>query len=1212
MNPVTTAIAFGSAIVATLLQVAVPALTGKAIDVATGAASGSIPTIAWTMVAIALIQYAGQIVRRWSAGNLSIGSQHHLRVEVLDTLNSLDGPSQDDIVTGQIVSRSISDLNQFQSVLAMTPLAVSRSVQLVVTVAVMLTMSPWLTVLSLAFLPVILFIANRSRTTLYAATWANQQATADLAEHVEQTVSGIRVVKAFGKEERAVDTLETLGKQLYAVKMRAAKLTARFRPLLSQLPNVALVITIIVGGILAIRGGITVGEFVAFTAYLTSMTSLMSMLTNTYVGLQMGMSSVDRLDDVLRLRPQRRSPADPLTLGDEPVGIEFRNVGFSSNGHTILNGFDVTVQPGETVAVVGGPGAGKSMAVQLAGAFYEPDFGDIALVGKRDYPYSQLTIESIRQRVTCVFDEAFLFSASVRDNITMGLPASDEDVARVAKLARADEFIEKLSDGYDTVVGERGLTLSGGQRQRIALARALLSAPSVMILDDATSAIDAENEKLILGNLRAELAETTVIAVAHRQSTVDHADRVLVVENGRVVLDGPRDQVTIHPSYQALMAPTLVDEPPRIPTSAELWPDVAAVEDPDFLVTTARPGAGPRGGGGPGMRGGIITATPKLKSKLAHLPEASEQPQLDSELLRRADRPFRIRDLFSAVRWLIAGVVSLLIIGVMADVAFPTLIRAAIDRGIVAQQPDALWAVAGVAVVVVLVALASSVAMTILSSRSGERLLYGLRLRSYAHLQRLGVSYFERNLSGRIMTRMTTDIDTLSNFLQTGLAQAIVSVGTLFGVGVMLVATDGSLTAIALLAVPVIILATVVFRVLSKKYYTEARMQISAVNGQFAELIGGIRTSQMHQMEPRALADFTYESDLYRRLRMRSQLLVALYFPGMQAISQVMTAVVVGVGASRVAQGELSVGVVVAFTMYLGQLYGPIQQLGQIFDSWQQATVSFNRIAELLETQTTVPDTGTNPRAHQAAEGPLEFDYVTFAYQSAEDPSATPVLDQLSVTLRAGETVALVGPTGAGKSTVVKLIARFYDPSSGVVKATGTDISEFPIPQWRRQIAQVPQESYLFPGTVADNIAYGLDQFSKEDVENAVRKIGALHVIAAIPGGFNHHVGERGRGLSAGQRQIIALARAELIDADVMLLDEATATLDPATEKAVLDASSNATRGRTSVIVAHRLATARRADRILVLESGRIIEDGSHDLLLSIQGRYAQMWETNR
>ena len=500
-----------------------------------------------------------------------------------------------------------------------------------------------------------------------------------------------------------------------------------------------------------------------------------------------------------------------------------------------------------------------------------------------------------------------------------------------------------------------------------------------------------------------------------------------------------------------------------------------------------------------------------------------------------------------------------------------------------------------------------------MSARSGERLLYGLRLRSYAHLQQLGLSYFERQLSGRIITRLTTDIDTLSSFLQTGLAQAIVAVGSLAGVSAMLLATDGQLTLVALSAVPVIVVATLVFRHYSRRFFHAARTQISAVNGEFAELIGGIRVTQMYNAEPRAEDAFARASLHYRRLRMRSVALLAAYFPGMQAISQIMTAAVVGVGAQRVAEGELSVGVLVAFTMYLGQLYGPIQQLGQIFDSWQQATVSFERITQLLDERTTVPDRGTNPAAAEAARGVLALEKVSFGYGGVDKHEAPRlVIEEMDLAIQPGETVALVGPTGAGKSTVVKLLARFYDPTAGRITASGVGIAEFPLPAWRRALAQVPQESYLFPGTVADNIAYGAPGATPEEIEAAVNRIGALGVVDTIPGGFNARVGERGRGLSSGQRQIIALARAEMLSPAVLLLDEATATLDPATERAVLDAADRATSGRTSVVVAHRLATAARADRILVIDEGRIIEDGCHEDLLTAGGRYAQMWAANR
>ena len=1190
-NRAPAAAAFTAAALAAVFQVAVPALTGRAVDIATGNAEGSVTRIAWLMVAVAAATYAFSFIRRVTAGRLATSSQHWLRAEILRTLHRLDGPGQDDIVTGQIVSRSISDLNQYNMVLSNLPMLLTRVVQLAVTLAVMLRMDVPLTLMSLALLPLILWEANRSRKTLYAATWVNQHATAELAEHVEQTVSGVRVVKAFGQEQREIDRLDQLGRHLYAVKMRAAKLTARFQPVLSQLPKVALVVTIVAGGTLAIRGQITIGQFVAFTAYLTSMTSTMSMLTNQYVRLQMGMSSFDRLDDVLQLAPETAAASAPAD-SRAPVGLRFNDVYFATGGNDVLNGFSLTVRPGETVALVGPPGAGKTMAVQLAGGFYKPDAGSVTLLDGSS---------ALRQHVLCVFDDAFLFSSSVRDNIAMGSPLPPEELDRAvreaARLACADEFIQRLPDGYDTKVGERGLTLSGGQRQRIALARALMAKPDVLVLDDATSAIDAVTEATILANLREALADIAVLTVAHRQSTVDHADTVAVVRGGAVVKLGPRDEVTASAQYRATMSADAPAALPQAPTQADLWPEVTAAEQERVIVPTSG-------------RASTVNATPALLARVEALPAATEQPGLTEERLDQLRTPssaFHVRDLFRAVRWLIAGTVALLVVGVLADLAFPTLVRAAVDRGIAGADQASLIRTGLIALAVVVVAWASSAAMTVLSSRSGERLLYGLRLRSYAHLQQLGLSFFESRLSGTIMTRMTTDIDTLSSFLQTGLAQAIVAVGSLAGVTVMLVATDGELALVAFAAVPVIVVATAVFRRYSKRYYAEARAQISAVNGEFAELIGGIRVTQTHLAQDHFEARFAGLSDAYRRLRMRSVRLVGLYFPGMQFVSQVMTAVIIGVGASRVADGTLSVGVLVAFTMYLSQLYGPIQQLGQIFDSWQQATVSFDRIRELLDERTTVPDTGRREGASEAAAGELSLLDVTFGYTPDN-----PVVAGMDLRLEPGTTVALVGPTGAGKSTVVKLLARFYDPVSGVVRAAGTDITEFPLAEWRRALAQVPQESYLFPGTVAENIAYGAPGATNEHVQAAVERIGALGVIGTIPGGFNARVGERGRGLSSGQRQIIALARAEMLQPSVLLLDEATATLDPATERAVLDASDRAMVGRTSVVVAHRLATAARADRILVVDDGRIIEDGCHESLIPAGGRYAHMWSANR
>ncbi|ALC05530.1 hypothetical protein CDES_05465 [Corynebacterium deserti GIMN1.010] len=1206
-----------SALAATLFELTLPLLTGGAIDIALGNTGDTLTTsvvnaitptgvsvltgVITLMIVLALLRYASQFGRRYTAGKLSIGVQHDIRLRTMASLQRLDGPGQDEIRTGQIVSRSISDITSVQGLIAMLPMLIGNVVKLVLTLVIMVAISPPLTIIAAVLVPLLLWAVAHSRKALFASTWSAQQKAADLTTHVEETVTGIRVVKAFAQEERETDKLEHTARELFAQRMRTAFLTARFIPMVEQLPQLALVINIVGGGYLAMTGQITVGTFVAFSSYLTSLSAVARSLSGMLMRMQLSLSSIDRIFEVIDLTPAHEDPTYPKHLPDTPLGLSFDNVSFNN----VLNGFDLTVNPGETIVLVGPPGAGKTMAVQLAGNFYRPETGSVAFTSGtgtngQSYNFTDLTDNDIRSNLITVFDEPFLYSSSIRDNIAMGLDVTDEQVKHAADMAQAHEFIAKLPNQYGEVIGERGLTLSGGQRQRIALARAFLAHPKVLVLDDATSAIDASTEDRIFQALRHELDDVTLLIIAHRHSTLELGDRIGLVENGRITALDTLDAMREHQRFSHLMSLNFqedkpaefdLDEDSTAPTQEQLWPEVEAKSQ--YRILTPTPGKG---------RGMSMPATPELLARIEALPAATENPKVDAQRLRTTTRGFQLKNLFAQVKWLIAGVIALLLVGVAADLAFPTLMRAAIDNGIHAQDSRSLWGIAIAGAAVVLISWGAAVINTIITARTGERLLFGLRLRSFVHLLRLSMDYFERTMSGRIMTRMTTDIDNLSSFLQTGLAQTVVSVGTLIGVVTMLAVTDWKLALLALSVVPIIIVLTLIFRRISSRLYTASREQSSQVNAVFHEAIAGLRTSQVHRMESVVYTNYETEAEEYRRLRVQSQTAIAIYFPGLGALSEIAQALVLGFGAWQVTRGDISTGVLVAFVLYMGLMFGPIQQLSQIFDSYQQAAVGFRRITELLATQPSVADTGVNRQAPEAATKALSLNDVSFRYAD------TPILRNVSVDIQPGTTVAVVGPTGAGKSTVVKLLSRLYDPQEGTVTAGNIDIRDFPISDWRRTIGHVPQEAHLFSGTVAENIAYGSKGASTSIVEAAARRVGALNAIAAIPGGFNHQVGERGRNLSSGQRQLIALARAELIEPSIMLLDEATSTLDPATEAVILNASDRVTRGRTSIIVAHRLATAKRADRILVVDQGRIIEDGSHDELLSANGTYARMW----
>lgn len=536
-----------------------------------------------------------------------------------------------------------------------------------------------------------------------------------------------------------------------------------------------------------------------------------------------------------------------------------------------------------------------------------------------------------------------------------------------------------------------------------------------------------------------------------------------------------------------------------------------------------------------------------------------------------------------------------------ANLAAPYLIKIAIDNFIAAGDLSGLSLVSGITVLVFLVAYLATWQQTWLTAKIGQEILANMRGQLFSHLQRLGLKYFDTHESGVTMSRLVNDVAVLNELLSSGIISMLSDILMLVGIIAIMLWLDSTLALLTLAVLPIMVLATVIFTVQAKTAFRETRSAIGAVAADLQETISGVRVVQSFAREDVSRARFDAVNQRNRNANIKAMTLASAFMPTVDLLSVVATAIVIWFGGMAVARGELTLGVVVAFLSYVSRFFAPIRDLSQVYTTFQAAMAGGERVFEIIDEKPVVED---KPDAIElpSIRGEVVFDDVTFGYNPENS-----VLRNISIHARPGEAIALVGPTGAGKTSIISLLARFYDPSEGRITIDGHDLRDVTQRSLRRQLGVVLQDPFLFSGTIASNIRFGKPEATDEEVIVAAKIIGLHDIIERMPSGYKSKVQERGQNFSQGQRQLLSFARAIIANPRILILDEATSSVDTRTERLIQQALVKLMRGRTSFVIAHRLSTIEKSDQVLVIDGGQIVEQGTHEELLDLDGLYAKL-----
>ena len=1164
------------------LALVIPSLTGQAINLALG--TKQTHALVLTALAIGGAGILGSVFAYFQSYNGEYLSQkvaYDLRNKLYNQLQTLSYAFHDRSQTGQLMSRATSDIEAIRGFIGFALLRGVYLLVLLVAITVLLFTLNWkLALIGLSVIPFISLLTIVINRTLRLYWMKIQQGLGSLGTIIQENLVGAKVVRAFAREDFESKKFRHQAEEIYNLEIGANNLLATNSPLMSFAILLAMGGVLWYGGTQVISGVITQGELVEFLLYLVMLSMPIRMLGWLTILFSRASASGKRIFEILDQSSPVNEKPDAKELKDVKGDVVFENVsfGYDSQGSTLKN-VNFEAKRGQIIALVGASGSGKSTIANLIPRFYDVTSGRITIDG---VDVRDATLASLRRNIGTVHQDTFLFSATIRENIAYGKPnATLEEIIAAAKQAHLHDFINGLPAGYETWVGERGITLSGGQKQRLAIARTLLLNTHILIMDDSTSSVDPETEHEIQQTLAELPAGRTTLIIAHRLRSVQQADLILVLENGQIVERGKHEELLARGGiYKQLYNLQFQNQEPS-----------AIVNVPSIMPEQTGP----------------------ISQEIEHRTSVNTEQKLDGSLSKSDDvifgKPYDSRVVSRMVKYFAPYKVALpltiaaTLLYTFTIVANPFLVGMAENKYIVVGNIQGLKLIMLLFLGNAILFWASYYTQIRAEAKLGQSILLNLRSQVFDHVQRLSVKFFDKNEVGRIMSRIQNDVGELGDFLDSGAFWVTGEIVTLVAIMVTLFFMDVRLAIISVAVIPFLLIFLFFWQRWARRSFIKVRQAISAVNASLQENIAGVRAIQSLSREDLNSQQFEQVNNAHFEANMQSVRFSAGMTPVVELLVAMATSLIVLFGGERVLGGTLLVGTLLAFILYIQNFFDPIRSMTMEYTQLQRAMASGSRVFELIDVKPEVVDSLDSIKVSRL-QGDIVFENVRFGYEPEIE-----ILHDVNFHISPGSTVALVGPTGAGKTTIVSLIARFYDVTGGSIQIDGHDIRRLEKASYRSQIGLVLQDPFLFSGSVKENIRYGNLEANDEQVITAARTVGAHDFITKMEKGYNTEVQERGQNLSMGQRQLISLARALLVNPVILLLDEATANIDSQSEYVMQQGLAELMKGRTTVVIAHRLSTIKNADSILVLDKGRIIENGNHQELLTKGGLYARLYE---